>query len=897
MLRRMTIPKSLTDSGFRFIKVIGKVAIEKGFVKDKNYAADDPELLKHLENPDNGYGVLCNNGLIGIDADSKSLCAPIEALLPPTFTVRTGKFFLNNEEGGKHFYFICPGWTENLVLGKEGCYGHIQAHNKYLVGPGSPHYIRDEATGQPKKSGYTYKIEKDLPVATITPEQLKDAIRPFIPDQEPKTEQPPAPRKEYKGDRIQISFTDFMSLSEFQNKGGGNYQGPHPGHSSKPERDLSIDTNAGLWKCFSCDSGGDALMLYATLKDLISCDQAKPGALQGQKFIEVKEALIQDGIIKSDTEKEEKDDPDTATPEEIAAAKAENKRTEQNEAFINPLPENHIISRYIRMGEKSGDAYPEYHLTNALVIESAVVGRNPYVYLTVEKVRLNIWGLNLGVSTLSRKTTAHTLADLILSMAGVEQRIPQDASPEGFIESLALYPGAPYCRDEYGDFLAKAGKKYSDGLKTFMCMVFNCPDHYERRLKDIKKSTTLKNVYMPMMANATPDSLAGPIEPTDFNNGFIPRHLPTWPERPKKRMDIREPTEDDDKEKITIAKDYAEIRQYFSGTKEHRIRISPEALTMYNKWCADIEDMATNSREKSDTGILLGRLQIYVIKLAALIEIGKAERITRIKEINKLIKLLINKINDNDKTPVCELDKLRESLICLICSDSMSMAINLVQKIYLFYGLKFVNFIRQNAGKHNGEFVYEKAVKNLKDGEIGHSELMQLCKLSAKEFNECIRTLIESDRFLVRKVKTGKKPKVFYIPKRSDSKTEDFSNDNILPDVPQVSLTPLQEINAHMPSAPPAASKKPNKKERPPPGPIYPNLIDRKRAAVSFLSEIDKDIKEGGGRLSMAKIKQLAIDRERTEREAEELIEQWIIDNAAQRTPDGLFIVFEEGKP
>ena len=105
---------------------------------------------------------------------------------------------------------------------------------------------------------------------------------------------------------------------------------------------------------------------------------------------------------------------------------------------------------------------------------------------------------------------------------------------------------------------------------------------------------------------------------------------------------------DELKEKIAIAKDYAEILQYFSGTKEHRIRISPEALTMYNKWCADIEDMATNSREKSDTGILLGRLQTYVIKLAALIEIGKAERIAQIREINKLIKLSINKINDYD---------------------------------------------------------------------------------------------------------------------------------------------------------------------------------------------------------------------------------------------------------
>jgi hypothetical protein len=254
------IPNILQNRDYRFIKVVGKAAIEKGFTSEKNYLFDSPELANHLANLDNGYGVLAGfGGLVLVDADSKELCGVLNALLPPTFTVKTGKAFVS-EGSGRHYYFRCPEWIDNMVLGPEGQHGHIQAKNKFLVGPGSPHYKYDEKTKDKTKSGYTYEVEKDLPITTITVEQLKKAISPFI-TQKNKPEETTTPtlriHKTYAGE---LQINEVISLSGLrQINDSGEYQGPHPTHGSSTGANFTINTSKNTYYCFRHGCGGGPL--------------------------------------------------------------------------------------------------------------------------------------------------------------------------------------------------------------------------------------------------------------------------------------------------------------------------------------------------------------------------------------------------------------------------------------------------------------------------------------------------------------------------------------------------------------------------------------------------------------------------------------------------------------
>src|SRR3990167_5840644 len=100
-----TIPKTLENENFRFIKLRTKekIPLEQGWTTNKNYRYDSPELQLHLKHGGN-YGVCGGFGnLVIIDCDIPEVSQAVEALLPETFTVKSGR----TKNPGKHFYYLC----------------------------------------------------------------------------------------------------------------------------------------------------------------------------------------------------------------------------------------------------------------------------------------------------------------------------------------------------------------------------------------------------------------------------------------------------------------------------------------------------------------------------------------------------------------------------------------------------------------------------------------------------------------------------------------------------------------------------------------------------------------------------------------------------------------------
>lgn len=167
------IPQRLRQESFRFIKVKtgDKIPLEKNWQKHNNYHFNDPILLTHINDGGN-YGILGGFGnLAVIDCDAESISDAVLAGLPSTFTVKTPR-------GGRHYYYLCPDIDKTIRLlggSKPGEIGDIKAKGGQVVGPGSIH---------PK--GGTYEIERDEEIATVSWDDILNALSPFLKPAIPK---------------------------------------------------------------------------------------------------------------------------------------------------------------------------------------------------------------------------------------------------------------------------------------------------------------------------------------------------------------------------------------------------------------------------------------------------------------------------------------------------------------------------------------------------------------------------------------------------------------------------------------------------------------------------------------------------------------------------------------
>ncbi|MFB3764843.1 MAG: phage/plasmid primase, P4 family [Methanotrichaceae archaeon] len=296
----VSIPPQLQNEAFRFCKVAkrDKKPIEKKWSK-KGYTWNDPALQSWLQAGGN-YGVIGGFGdLVIFDADDLARLQElgVMALLPEeTFTVRTpGKC-------GKHVYMICPGVEKKGPLydpektfidetGKEK-YVHvadlIAAKAAQAVGPNS---IREfDKNHSPEIRAY--EIIKDLPIVTISLDQLQDAIkglRTTSKIEKKKVEPEPiqeAPAQEdtkkagYRRWADTLHVEDVMipdNVIHSDLDGTGEIQGAHPIHGSDSGRNFAINIKKNNWVCFRCHCGGGPWELLGIREGILSCDDCYKG--------------------------------------------------------------------------------------------------------------------------------------------------------------------------------------------------------------------------------------------------------------------------------------------------------------------------------------------------------------------------------------------------------------------------------------------------------------------------------------------------------------------------------------------------------------------------------------------------------------------------------------------
>lgn len=162
------ISHHLQKNGFGFVKLKTntKIPFEQDW-QNKPYSYTE---IQAWVDQGNNYGVQGGyGGLIILDADTPEIESIAKDNLPATLTVKTPR-------NGHHYYFFCEGINKKIVLkkatasNKDDHFGEIIAKGSQVVGAGSIH----------PDTGTEYEVVNEAPIATVTTDDIFNALADYI---------------------------------------------------------------------------------------------------------------------------------------------------------------------------------------------------------------------------------------------------------------------------------------------------------------------------------------------------------------------------------------------------------------------------------------------------------------------------------------------------------------------------------------------------------------------------------------------------------------------------------------------------------------------------------------------------------------------------------------------
>jgi putative DNA primase/helicase len=232
-------------------------------------ATTDKKRLREVwvkrQNVNIGIRVGVNSKLLVVDVDNKGTkngSAELEKLedklgpLPRTYSVRT-------PTSGYHFYFTYPQALIDKPLKAKLSDGIDLKFKGYVVAPPSV-----TANGE-------YEVILLAPVSELPAKWVQEVIKPEL-DVEWRTVERPRGSSPSICDEYHISLSDVLDIPANAKKTSEGYLIKHPIHGATGVGNMSVNTSKGLWHCFRCDTGGDALTWVAVREGFIHCEDAGP---------------------------------------------------------------------------------------------------------------------------------------------------------------------------------------------------------------------------------------------------------------------------------------------------------------------------------------------------------------------------------------------------------------------------------------------------------------------------------------------------------------------------------------------------------------------------------------------------------------------------------------------
>lgn len=186
-----------------------------------------------------------------------------------------------------------------------------------------------------------------------------------------------------------------------------------------------------------------------------------------------------------------------------------------------------FIDEYVSWASAVTDANRVYHELCGTMLLSMMLADKLHVNVQHGKVIPNLWGLVLGESTLTRKTTAMELAmDFILETDPESIVSAMDSSAEGLLKTMSTRPEkiSIYYRDEVAGFFdAMNNKSHLAGMPETLTKLYDVPPYLPRQLSK-ETITVIKPIFI-FFGGGIQDRIYETLNQDFFYSGFLPRFL------------------------------------------------------------------------------------------------------------------------------------------------------------------------------------------------------------------------------------------------------------------------------------------------------------------------------------------------------------------------------------
>jgi hypothetical protein len=310
------------------------------------------------------------------------------------------------------------------------------------------------------------------------------------------------------------------------------------------------------------------------------------------------------------------------------------------------IDKGNFVDRFIAWGTGRTDASPNYFRAGALMNLSAVLSGRVRLATDVGGIKLNLWFMLMGATTLDRKTTAMDMAIYdVLREVDEDVVLATEASPEGLLTALETRPGRPgiFMVDEFSGLLSTmTSQTYMTGMMEALTRAYD-GKYYKKQLT--KRTVILTDPIFLFFAGGIRERILDNLTRESVTSGFVPRFIfveserdPTRDYRPLGPMTSRH---DETREQLIAElqriKDMYD-RPRFMTIKDpqgnpHQIedkdpwpaRLTQDAWKRYNDFEFEMVQSGLQSAHPDMYSAIMGRLSVSTLKVATLLAAARQD--------------------------------------------------------------------------------------------------------------------------------------------------------------------------------------------------------------------------------------------------------------------------------
>lgn len=398
------------------------------------------------------------------------------------------------------------------------------------------------------------------------------------------------------------------------------------------------------------------------------------------------------------------------------------------------IVEDAFIHEYKTWASQATDAPEQYHELTCFIALSAVVSSGLWLAVDWGEIVPNLWGLLLGESTLTRKTTAMRLAVDMLKDIDDSLILATDGSAEGLLSGLAQRPKrvSIFWKDEVSGLFDSINRKdYLAGLPETLTQLYDVPKVLTRLLR--KETITISEPYFIFFGGGIRDKVYSLLNDEYILSGFLPRFLVVSGENDLSRLRrTGPPSAVSTERKDNVARTLTDLRESYNVSVPMEVfgqqvnlptrieaRLSDDAWAEFQR----IEEILTRTGYECDLPMLglplFQRLGFSLLKMALLVAASRREP-------------------DSSNRLHVELGDVQQAAF------------------YIQKWGKYSIDLMMNTGKSNHEKILERLIKRVKDNPgVTKSEIMQRMHLSTRDTKDLLDTLQDRGLILVKKAGSG----------------------------------------------------------------------------------------------------------------------------------------------